>query len=154
MDGEASQSDTSIQVETIRRVPLDAKGVCGVCEKDSEGESLRCFGCDELYHVIGCTGKKRVTQTLLEQWGTIARNYSNVQFVCDACKHDKQAKKDIVLSNRLCVMEEQMTTMTDMILQIKKRQQWTNWKQRWLNTGSFRVEGASAESCSKVNSGP
>ena len=119
MDGEASQSDTSIQVETIRRVPLDAKGVCGVCEKDSEGESLRCFGCDELYHVIGCTGKKRVTQTLLEQWGTIARNYSNVQFVCDACKHDKQAKKDIVLSNRLCVMEEQMTTMTDMILQIK-----------------------------------
>ena len=114
------QATVTNLVEVIRRSPLNAQGVCGKCDKDAEGDSLRCFGCDELYHVIGCTGEKQVTRTFLDAtWPSLSKLYTNIQYVCDACKQDRQAKKDIVISNRMCVMEEQMRDMANMMTEMK-----------------------------------
>ena len=114
------QATVTNLVDVIRRSPLNAKGVCARCDKDAEGASLRCFGCDELYHVIGCTGEKQVTKTFLDStWPSLSKLYTNIQYVCDACKQDRQAKMDIVISNRMCVMEEQMRAMTDMMTEMK-----------------------------------
>ena len=49
--------------------------------------------------------------------------YNNVQYICDACKHDKQMKKDIIVSNRMCLMEEQMRSLVKMMQEVKQSKQ-------------------------------
>lgn len=98
-------------VEIIRRQPLNSEGICSKCEKKGDNETMRCFGCDELYHVINCPpGNKNghVTPTFFRGWDNIVQNYPNVQYICNACLQDNKFKRDIIVSNRMCVMEEEI----------------------------------------------
>ena len=103
-------------VELVRRQPLDKEGQCTKCLKKCDNESMRCFGCDELYHVLNCppgATKGQVTATFFKSWENMVTNYPNIQYICDACKQDKQLKKDIIVSNRLCVMEDELKGIKD-----------------------------------------
>ena len=42
----------------------------------------------------------------LEPTNTINANYPNIQYICESCRIDKNMKKDVIVSNRLCVMED------------------------------------------------
>lgn len=101
-------------VTIIRRQPLDAKGLCSKCSSNGDHEAMQCFGCSEYYHVINCppgNKKGQVTHTFYDGWDNMLRNYGNIQYICDACLHDKKLKCDIIVSNRMCVMEEEMKEM-------------------------------------------
>ena len=98
-------------VTIIRRQPLDSTGICMKCSGKGDKEAMQCFGCSEFYHVINCPpGNKQgqVTTTFHNGWDNIERNYTNIQYICDACLHDKKLRNDIIVSNRMCVMEEQV----------------------------------------------
>lgn len=100
----------------IRRQPLDSKGICSKCEKKGDHECMKCVGCDENYHVINCPpGNKagQVTPTFFTGWDNMVRNYPNIQYMCSACLQDKQFRKDIIVSNRMCSMEEEMKGLKD-----------------------------------------
>ena len=43
-------------------------------------------------------------------------NYPNIQYVCDACKVDKQTKKDITVSNRICVLEDELKGIKEVMM--------------------------------------
>jgi hypothetical protein len=103
-------------VTLIRRQPLDSEGTCTKCQNKAGSESIRCFGCDELYHVINCPPggtKGQVTATFFKGWENMENHYPNVQYICDACRQDKQFKKDIIVSNRMCVIEDDLKGIRD-----------------------------------------
>ena len=92
-------------VTIIRRQPLNSEGICTKCEKKCDQDFMRCFGCDEIYHVMNCgSSRGQVTPTFYRGWDNMVTNYPNIQYVCEACRCDKQLKKDIIVSNRMCVL--------------------------------------------------
>ena len=110
-----NESDSS--VIPVRRQPLDSGGTCTKCDKKCDKDYMRCFGCDELFHVRNCgSSRKQVTQTFYEQWDSMNNNYPNIQYVCDACKVDKQTKKDIIVSNRICVLEDELKGIKEVMM--------------------------------------
>lgn len=115
-------NDTATEINLTRRTPLNSQGICSGCKKDAKSDFLRCFACDELYHVINCpSAEKQVTKTFMENNPTI--RWTNIKYVCNACEHDKQLKKDILVSNRMCVMEEQIRKLSAMVTEIKNSKQ-------------------------------
>ena len=103
-------------VVIIRRQPLDAQGDCTKCTKKADHEAIQCFGCDEMYHVINCppgNTRGQVTRTFFGGWENMIQNYSNINYICDACLQDKKFKKDIIVSNRMCLMEEEMRSIKE-----------------------------------------
>ena len=91
--------DKTEDVIPVRRQPLDADGTCTKCDKKCEQDYMRCFGCDEFFHVVNCgSSKGQVTPTFYKGWDNIVTHYPNIQYVCEACKVDKQLKKDIIVS--------------------------------------------------------
>ena len=122
-DIESNPGPTNMDDEvdtSIRRAAIDSEGTCSKCKIAAGSDFMKCFGCEELFHVINCTGEKQVTKTFLDStWPTMCKLYNNIQFICDACKHDKQIKKDIIVSNRMCLMEEHMKSLIGMINDIK-----------------------------------
>ena len=114
-------------VTLIRRKPLDSKGVCTDCSSKADHEAMQCFGCAEFYHVVNCppgNTKGQVTRTFFNGWDNIVQNYKNIQYICKACLHDKHLQKDIIVSNRMCCMEEDMkgikTTMDKQFEELKQ----------------------------------
>ena len=111
MTGEGDEETVNL----IRRQPVDAAGTCTRCDNKCENESMKCFGCEEYYHVLNCANspKPQVTPTFNKGWDNMVQNYVNIQYICDACIHDKKLKNDIVVSNRMCVMEENLKLMKE-----------------------------------------
>ena len=108
--------DDEETVDLIRRQPLDSEGVCTKCAHKADNESMQCFGCSEYFHVIKCppgNDKGQVTNTFHKGWDNMVQNYKNIQYICDACILDKKLKNDIIISNRMCVIEEEMKGMKD-----------------------------------------
>ena len=104
-------ADGEETVDLIRRQPLDSEGVCTKCAHKADNEAMQCFGCSEYYHVIKCppgNDRGQVTNTFFRGWDNMIQNYKNIQYICDACILDKKLKNDIIISNRMCVMEEEM----------------------------------------------
>ena len=98
----------------VRRQPLDSTGICSKCEHKADDECMKCAACDEMYHVINCPpGNKtgQVTATFYGGWESMERNYPNILYMCTACLQDKNFKKDIIVSNRMCSMEEEMKNL-------------------------------------------
>ena len=115
-----NESDSS--VIPVRRQPLDSGGTCTKCDKKCDKDYMRCFGCDELFHVRNCgSSRKQVTLTFYEQWDSMNNNYPNIQYVCDACKVDKQTKKDIIVSNRICVLEDELKGIKEVMMDTMKK---------------------------------
>ena len=107
-------------VEKIRRTPLDAKGVCTKCNCKADAECMQCFGCNEYFHVINCppgTKQNQVTKTFFDGWDNMMRHYKNIQYICDACHQDKKFKNEIIVSNRMCVMEEEISDVKKQVNQ-------------------------------------
>ena len=105
-------------VDKIRRQPLDAKGICGKCSSKADTECMQCFGCNDYFHVINCppgTKQNQVTKTFFDGWDNIVRHYKNIQYVCEACLHDRKLKNEIIISNRMCVMEEEISAVKNTI---------------------------------------
>ena len=107
---------------SIRRSTIDSSGTCTKCKKDAGADFMKCFGCEELFHVINCSVEKQVTSTIMNGWPNMTTKYSNIQYICDACKHDKQMRKDIIVSNRMCLMEEQLRSITTMMKETKEKE--------------------------------
>ena len=108
-------ADDDDGVTLIRRQPLNGEGTCTRCNVKADNQSMRCFGCDEFYHVISCTAapKGQVTQTFNKNWDGLVAHYPNIQYICDSCRHDKSVKKDIIVSNRMCLLEEDVKSIKD-----------------------------------------
>ena len=105
-------------VTIIRRLPLEANGTCTKCLIMADNESMQCFGCSEYFHAINCppgNAKGQVTRTFFGGWDNMIQNYSNIQYICDACLNDKKLKNDIIVSNRMCVIEEEMRSIKDTV---------------------------------------
>ena len=102
-------------IRIVRRQTLDSSGTCTKCKEKADHECMKCFGCEEFYHVINCSSgsKNQVTITFFNTWENMQRLYDNIQYICDACKQDKKLKKDIVISNRMCVIEDDLRGMKD-----------------------------------------
>ena len=109
MIGTGNTDNTNDTVTLVRRQPLNSAGVCSRCTKKCDTDYMRCFLCDELYHVLNCgEATNQATATFYKGWDNMQANYSNIQYVCDACKQDKNMKKDVIVSNRMCVIEEEI----------------------------------------------
>ena len=101
-------------IDLVRRQPLDSKGVCTRCEKKCDGDYMQCCLCDEMYHALNCGEmKNQVTPTFYKGWDNMHANYPNIQYICDACMQDNKMKQAIIVSNRMCVMEEDMKGIRD-----------------------------------------
>lgn len=114
-DIQPEQEDQN-HVKLIRRQPLNGEGICPRCELKADN-NMRCFACDELYHVLGCTAdpKGQVTRTFLQGWDTMVTKYVNIQYICDSCRHDKTLKKDVIVSNRMCLIEDDVRSIKENI---------------------------------------
>ena len=151
-------------VEKIRRLPLNGEGICSKCNSKADSECMQCFGCSEYFHVLNCPpGSKQgqVTKTFYDGWDNLCRNYNNIQYVCDACHQDKKLKNDIIISNRMCVMEEEIsnvkksveqgfTEMRDMMSKINKAS--NDSSESSIPTGPSWADIAGGKSSSKSTS--
>ena len=105
-------------INLIRRQPLDAGGTCTKCEKKADMESIQCFGCSKFYHVINCppgAARGQVTRTFFGGWDNMVENYKNILYMCTASLHDKKMKNYIIVSNRMCVLEEEVKGVKETI---------------------------------------
>ena len=107
-------SDPSITL--VRRQPLNSDGTCTKCDTKCDTDYMQCCLCDEMYHALNCgESRNQVTPTLYKSWENMNVNYPNIQYICDACMQDNKMKRNIIVSNRLCVMEEDMKGIRDEI---------------------------------------
>ena len=102
---------------------LKADSTCGACDKKADSACMKCFSCDKSWHVHDCSASEDlVTKTFLKnQWNVwkAAGTYKSICFVCPPCRDAKNLQRDIISSNRMSVMEEQVSTVQIDIQEIK-----------------------------------
>ena len=102
---------------------MQANGTCKACDKPAADSSFPCCSCEKVWHVRECTaGTDLVTLTclnnMLKPW-KVNGTYPCVCFVCPPCIDAKNLQRDIVVSNRMSVVEESVNDMKQDIQIIK-----------------------------------
>ena len=104
---------------------VKSDGFCTVCEKKADDACFPCFSCECMWHIVDCTGNDDlVTKSLLENqlkpWKTKG-SYKSICFICPPCRDSKNLQRDVITSNRMAVVEEQVSSMRDDLQVIKDK---------------------------------
>lgn len=95
---------------------LKPDGTCNRCSKNAQSENLRCFLCEERFHVIECTAPKMCTPTFLKTtWPTLETLYPGITFICDLCRENKKMKDEHVMMDRFNKMENDIREIKQLI---------------------------------------
>ena len=102
---------------------LKADGTCNACSKMAAGNFMPCFSCEKQWHVVDCENgsDNLATTTFLNMWKGWNTNgtYKCIIFICPSCRDAKNLQRDIVNSNRMTVMQENLDSVQSDILEMK-----------------------------------
>lgn len=97
---------------------LTPEGICNRCKKDAQSEQMRCFLCENQYHVIECTAPKICTPTFYKTiWPGLMQNYPCITFICDFCQENKKMKDENVMMDRIGQIERDINTIKQLVTQ-------------------------------------
>ena len=110
-------------MDAYKRI-LKSDGTCSVCNKKEDKESMKCFSCDSLCHVINCADgvDDLCTKTFLDRSFNVwqaAGTHKNITFICPCCFEAKNLQRDVIASNRMSVVEDKVSSVQEDIAQIK-----------------------------------
>ena len=115
---ESVDGDTSADAATLLKDVnmLKPDGTCNRCDKNAQSENLRCFLCEERFHVIECTAPKMCTPTFLKAtWPTLGTLYPGITFICDLCRENKKLRNENVMMDRFNKMEHDIREIKQLI---------------------------------------
>ena len=68
---------------------------------------MECWICQKKYHVIECEGPGSIPPSFLKhQWPSLVKNWPSITFTCNLCKEDMKTKQDVIMSQRVRLLEE------------------------------------------------
>ena len=104
---------------------INSEGICVACDKPAAAACMKCFACEDSWHVIGCAqgSEDLTTTTFLEKswnvWKTSGK-YKSICFVCPPCRDAKNLQRDIVNSNRISVIQENVSSVQADVQELKQ----------------------------------